>query len=81
MWNRAGDEAQTFNRAARFSRKRDDQRKIDKRRQAARENRVRGDLHRFRARHFAEAGNLHAHDGANRLRRNITRADARAPRR
>lgn len=76
MRNRAGDKPEAFDRAARFPGKRDDQRIIHHRRQVARNNGVRRDLHRFGAHYFAKARQLHSHDPANGFWSYIARPDS-----
>ena len=76
--NRARDEAETLDRAARFARQGDDERLLDHRREIARKNGVRRDFHRLGAHHFAETRQFHPHQTADRFRRDIARGDAGA---
>src|SRR5436190_110289 len=80
MRNGAGNKSETFHRAAWFTWKRDDERAIHHCGQAARENGIWRNLHRFTAHHLPEAGNLYAHDRANRFGRDVARTNAGATR-
>src|ERR1051326_792862 len=66
--DRAVDEAEAFNRAARLARQCDHKTATHERGHVARQDCVRGDLHALRAHYFAEAGQFLGHDLAHRLR-------------
>ena len=76
MGNCALHETETLYGAARLSRKRDHEGKINNRRQTARQDRIGRDLHGLGAHDFTEAGYFDSHDGANRFRRDIAWADS-----
>jgi hypothetical protein len=75
MRNCAQDEAETFDRPARFSRQCKHERMIDNGRKIARQDRIRRDLQGLRAHCFAKARYFQPHDCPNRFRRNVAFCD------
>ena len=71
MRNRSSHKTETFNRAAWFARKGDDERTVDDSGEISRKNCVWCNFHRFGAHHFAEPRQLHPHNPAYRVRRDI----------
>ena len=81
MRNRTRDEAETFDRATRFSRERDHERKIDNRGERSRQDRIWRYLHRFAPHHFTETRKLNAHQRTHCFRRDIALTDSGPARR
>ena len=78
MRNCALHKAETFHGATGLSWERNHEGRIHNCCQAARQDGVERDFHRFSAHHFTKAGQLDAHDRTDSFRRDIARADAGA---